>query len=125
MAVFLHVADHRLDADAPPDLAADGGRDAAPLSGEEDPLPVGIVAAVVTVDVGTLDGNPGDALGLGNRGSEGVTVEGVARQSAGADDELAAGCGAVVVASETLQPNSKRVRALPLPLHSSSEACWA
>jgi hypothetical protein len=32
MALRLQVADDRLDAGAPPDLTADGGRDAAPLT---------------------------------------------------------------------------------------------
>ena len=55
MAVALHVADHRLDAGAPPDLAANGRRDAALLAGDEDARLVGVVAAVAAVDIGALD----------------------------------------------------------------------
>ncbi len=44
-----------------------------------------------------------------------------ARQGAGTDQELLAGRLAVA----TLHTHSKRVRALPLPMHSTSGACSA
>ena len=66
MAVLLHVADHRLDAGAPPDLASDGRRDAALLPGDEDALLVGIVAAVAALDIGARDRHAGDALEHGS-----------------------------------------------------------
>jgi hypothetical protein len=90
MAVRLHVADHRLDAGAPSELTADGGRDAAPLAGEEDaalvgfarPAVFGVVAAVAATVRGALDGDAGDALGLGDLRGQRVAVEGIARQAA-------------------------------------------
>jgi hypothetical protein len=44
-------ADHRLDPGTPPDLPADGRRDAALLAGEEDARLVGVVPAIVAVDI--------------------------------------------------------------------------
>jgi hypothetical protein len=97
------VADHRLDAGAPPDLAADGWRDAAPLAGEEDAALVGfarlavfgVVAAVAAIDIGALDGDAGDALGLGDLVGQRVAVEGVARQAARAEHDLSTGRWAI------------------------------
>src|SRR3712207_5933705 len=90
VAIGLHVADDGLDGVAAAPLAADGGRDAALLAGEDDAGLVGIVATVAAIHVGALDPDAGEALGLGDLGGEGVPVVGVARQGPGAEDELAA-----------------------------------
>ncbi len=82
MAVTLRMADHRLDPGASPDLAADGGRDAALLPGDEDTRLLGVAAAVAAVGMGTLDRRAGDAPGLGDPVGERVAAEGVARQGA-------------------------------------------
>jgi hypothetical protein len=66
MAVVLHVADDGLDGVAPAPFAADGRGDAALLAGEDDPGPIGIVAAVAAIDIGALDLDAGEALGLGD-----------------------------------------------------------
>ena len=55
MAVALHVADDGLDGAAASPLAANGGRDAALLAGDEHAGFVGVVAAVAAVDIGALD----------------------------------------------------------------------
>src|SRR3712207_115321 len=91
MAVGPHVADDGLDGASAPPLAADGRGDAALLAGDEHAGPVGVVAAIATVDVGALDPDAGDALGLGDPVGEGVAVVGAARRRAGAEDEPAAG----------------------------------
>jgi hypothetical protein len=96
MAVRLHLADRRLDAGTPPDLAADGGRHTAPLTREEDaalvgfarPAVFGVVAAVAGIDRGALDGATCDALGLGDLGGQRVACAGVARQGAHAEHDL-------------------------------------
>jgi hypothetical protein len=64
MAVAFHVTDDGLDGVASPSLAADGRGDAALLAGEDDAGPVSIVATVATIDIGALDLDAGDALGL-------------------------------------------------------------
>ena len=76
-------------------LAANGRRDAALLAGDEDASSLGVVAAVAAIDIGALDLDAGDPLGLGDLGGQGVAVIGVAGQGAGAEDELAARCGGV------------------------------
>src|SRR3712207_5685130 len=91
MAVALHVADDGLDGASAPPLAADGRREAALLAGEDDASPIGIVAAVAAVDIGALDPDAGEALGPGDLRGQGAAVVGVARQGAGAEDELPAG----------------------------------
>lgn len=53
------------------------------------------MAAVAAVDIGALDSDAGDALGLGDLCCQYVAVEGVARQAARTDHELPAKCGAV------------------------------
>jgi DDE family transposase len=83
VAVALHVADDGLDGASSAPLAADGGRDAALLAGEDDASPIGIVAAVAAVDVGALDPDAGDALGPGDLLGQGVAVAGGCRAGRG------------------------------------------
>ena len=90
-AVALQVADDGLDGAAASPLAANGRGDAALLAGDEHTVSLGVVAAVAAVDIGALDCDAGDRLGLGDLGGQGVAVIGVARQGAGAEDELATG----------------------------------
>ena len=86
----------------------------------------GVVAAIAVADIGALDRHTCDALGPGDLGGQRVSAEGNARHDAGVDHELpVAAAGRLVVANEPLTPNSKRVRALPLPMHSISGACSA
>ena len=73
VAVALQVADDRLDGAAAAPLAANGRRDAAFLAGDEYTGFVGVVAAVAAVDIGPLDRDAGDALGLGDLGGQGRT----------------------------------------------------
>src|SRR5918997_620282 len=104
MAVALHVSDDGLDGVAASPLAADGGSDAALLAGEDDAVAVGVVAAIAPVDVGALDLDAGDALGLGDLGGQGVAIIGVAGQGAGAENELPAGRGRVGGGEGDLDP---------------------
>src|SRR5215217_2506863 len=95
VAVILHVADDGLDGIAAPSFAAGSAYtpnrcDAALLAGEDDASPIGIMAAVAAIDIGALDGDASEALGLGDLGGHGVTVIGIARQGPGAKDELPA-----------------------------------
>lgn len=60
MAIGFHVADDRLDGGAAAQLAADGGGDAALLAADENAGPIGIVAAIAAIDIGTGDGGAGD-----------------------------------------------------------------
>src|SRR5690606_29085602 len=91
MAVALHAADDRLDGVSPPPFAADGWGEAALLAGADDAGAVGIMAAIAAIDIGALDFDAGDALGLGDLGGKGVAIIGVARQASGAEHELPAG----------------------------------
>jgi hypothetical protein len=148
MAVPLHLADRRLDAGTSPDLAADGGRHTAPLAGEEDaalvgfarPAVFGVVAAVAAVDMGALDGDTCDALGLGDLGGQRVAVEGVARQGARAEHDLSARRWAVGGGERDLAPEFEAHAGLALArvpsrvsaqrgwgpaIHSTSGACSA
>src|SRR3954447_12409590 len=52
MAVAFQVADDGLDGAAAASLAADGGRDAALLAGDDHTGLVGVMAAVAAVDIG-------------------------------------------------------------------------
>ncbi len=90
VAVAPHVTDDGLDGVAAAPLATDGRRDAALLAGEDDADVVSVVATVAAIDIGALDFDAGDALGLGDLLGEGVTVIGIARERAGAEDELPA-----------------------------------
>ncbi len=62
--VRLGMPDDWLDPIAPPQLAADRRRQAALLPADEDALPIGVMAAVAAVDVGALDPDAGEPLGL-------------------------------------------------------------
>ena len=59
VTIGFHVADDGLDGGASTQLAADGGRDAAFLAGDEDiSVPgFGAVAAIAAVDIGAGDGD--------------------------------------------------------------------
>ena len=95
VAVALQMTDDRLDAAAATPFAATGRGDAALLAGDERTGFVGVVAAVAAVDIGALDFDAGDVLGLGDLGGQGMAVIGVAWQGAGAEHELATGCDGV------------------------------
>jgi len=95
VAVVPRVADHRLDGAAAAQLAADGRCDAAPRAGDEDVVLVGVAAAVAAVDMGALDPGAGDALGPGDLRGQRMPVMGIARQGAGAEEELPSGCDRV------------------------------
>ena len=97
VTIGLHVADDGLDGGAAAQLAADGGRDAAFLAGDEDlsALGFGAVAAIAAVDIGAGDGNAGDPLDLLDLAGEGVAVIGISRPALHAEKELTAGCSGV------------------------------
>ncbi len=65
MAVLLQVADGLLDACAPPDPAANGGRYATLLAREENAGLVGVVAAIAAIDIGAVDGQYPSGQGRG------------------------------------------------------------
>ena len=82
------------------------------------------MADVALVDIGSLDLDAGQRLGLDEDGSQGMAVIGASMEGLGVEHELAAGgFGALVVVIETLQPNSWGLCALPLAMHSTSGAC--
>ena len=92
MAIGFHVADDWLDGGAAAQLAADGGGDAALLAADENAGPIGVVAAIAAIDIGTGDGGAGDPLDLFDLPGQSVAVIGIARQALHAEDELPAGC---------------------------------
>ena len=80
MALCLHVTDHGLDGGAASQLAFDDAEDAALLSRDEDAAwIVRIVAALLFVDIGTLDLATGELLRLIDDVAQRVTVVRVAR----------------------------------------------
>jgi hypothetical protein len=123
MAIGFHVADDRLDGGAAAQLAADGGGDAALLAADENAGPIGIVAAIAAIDIDTGDGGAGDPLDLFDLPGQGVAVIGIAGKLCMPRTNCSPGACPLVVATETLTPNAKRVLALPLPMHASSGAC--
>jgi hypothetical protein len=85
----LDVADDGLDSRTTLHLAPDGGRDAADLPRDPDPEPVRVVmAAVPFVDMDAASRHAGELLHVGDHGTEGVPVEGVAVQCLGMEHEL-------------------------------------
>jgi hypothetical protein len=123
MAVALQVTDDGLDGAAASPFVANGGRDAALLAGDEHPGFVGVVAAVAAVDIGPLDFDAGDLLGLGNLGGQVWPSYGFPGRARAPRTNWPPGATALVVAIETFTPNSERAWALPLPMHSTSGAC--
>ncbi len=83
MVIALHVPHHGFDGGASAQFAADGGRDAALLAGDEDlsALGFGAVAAIAAIDISASDGNAGDPLNLLNLAGQGVAVIGIAGQA--------------------------------------------
>src|ERR1700759_4103989 len=85
----LDVADAGLDGRTTLHLAPDGGRDAADLPRDPDPEPVRVVVAAVPFgDGGAARRHAGELLHVGDHGTEGVPVEGVAVQRLGMEHEL-------------------------------------
>lgn len=64
MTVLVHVINDRLDAGTPPNLRSGAGLNSVILPGDEDALLFDVVAAVAAVDIGVLDRQGGDTLGL-------------------------------------------------------------
>lgn len=139
-AVLFHVADDGLDGASAAQLALDGRRGQASGLGDIDLRLLEAVAAIALIDVGASNLDAGEPLDLSDLVFERVPIVGQARTRPGADDELAAeeerlvprppvGCGrsgvgvlvlVLITAKEALTPNSKRVRAFPLAMHSTS-----
>ena len=87
----LHVADHRLDGGAAPQLALDGAEDAALLPRDEDAMRVRrIVTTVTLIDMDALDLAAGEPLGVLDGCAQRVSVVRVAGQRLGVKHELAA-----------------------------------
>ena len=81
------------------------------------------MTAVALVAVDAADRDTSELFEIGDDGSEGVAIIGVAVQCFGMQHELPAFGAVTDVAIETLQPNSYGARALPRPMHSTSGAC--
>jgi len=80
-----------------------------------------VVAAIAIVDVGALGLDAGEVGKIGDYRAQGVAIERVAVQGLGVEHELAApGRGD---RGDDGKPCSGGVRALPLPMHSTSGAC--
>ena len=92
VAVFLQVADDRLDTASSSHFPADGGRGNPPGVGDGDVEAVTIypVPAVAAVDIGAGNGRFGQAGHLLDLSGKAVAVIGITRQSHGPEDELAA-----------------------------------
>ena len=88
------MADHRLDGGATPHLAANGFGDTANLAADPDLEPVGIVVAAITlVAVDSACCDTCELFEIGDDGTEGVAVVGIAVQGLGMQHELPAfGC---------------------------------
>jgi hypothetical protein len=81
-AVFgLEMADERLDRGSAFHLSADGSGDAPHLAADPDPELVRmVVAAIALVDMDAAGLDAGEPLQIGDDGTEGVAVEGIAVQ---------------------------------------------
>ena len=64
LAVGLHVADHRLDGAASPELAADRRGGATALAGDEHAAMIQAVPAIATIDVAAFHRAAGQAFDL-------------------------------------------------------------
>ena len=103
MSFGLHVADNWLNGRTAPELALDDAEHAAFLSGQEDAMRVGrIVAAIVLVDVSSLDGAPGEAFGAFDACSRVWPSSGLPGNAAACSTNWPPGARALVVVIETL-----------------------
>ena len=93
------------------------------MAADENAGPIGVVATIAAIDIDTGDGGAGDPLDLFDLPGQGVAVIGIAGRLCMPSTNCPPGAYPLVVATETLTPNAKRVLALPLPMHASSGAC--
>ena len=93
------------------------------MAADENAGPIGVVATIAAIDIDTGDGGAGEPLDLFDLPGQGVAVIGIAGRVCMPRTSCPPGACPLVVATETLTPNSKRVLALPLPMHSTSGAC--
>jgi hypothetical protein len=107
MALSFHMADHGLDSGTASQFALDGAEHAALLAGDEDAVSVRrVVAAVSLVDISALDLAPGEPLGVLDRGPQRVPSYGLPGSALACSTNWPPGARALVVAIETLTPNS-------------------
>ena len=127
MSVVLQVADDWFNAASPSRLAFDGGRlDPSGLTDRDVEVgAVDLVAAIPPVDICPFHSRSGKLCDLINLVRQCMAVIGAPGRAIAPRTNCPPLQRSLVVAIEVLTPNSYLVRALPLPIHSTSGACRA